>query len=462
MKINWQEEVSKIKEAYFEDLCTLLRIPSVREDDKATEEAPFGPGPKKALDTFLEMAKRDGFPTKNVANVAGRLEFGQGNEIMGIIGHLDVVPVDDSWLTDPFEPTFKDGKLYARGVSDDKGPMLACYYALKMIRNLKLPVSKKVHFIVGTDEESDWRCLHRYLETEPLPDFGISPDAMFPVINGEKGGYTVDLKFGALQGVLKSFTAGQRENMVPGEATAVIEGFNPLLVQEAADQFNAQQSVQITVEEKGQELTVIAHGKVSHGAFPENGHNAATYLAAFLTSLDAKLEKDPYLSFIANVLHLDFKGQKVGISHHDPVMGDLSLNSGVFYKEGDKQVITVNIRFPQGQSLEQLDARFDELGQQFGFERVTGPSNKLPHYVPMDDPLVKTLLAVYEEHTGMEGYETVIGGGTYARLMKRGVAFGAEFPDEENTMHEPNEVQSLDRLLLTIAIYADAIYRLIQ
>lgn len=463
MTINWQEEVAKVKDDYLNDLYTLLRIPSFREDDKATEEAPLGPGPKAALDAFLAMVDRDGFTSKNVANMAGRFEFGQGDEILGIIGHLDVVPVDDSWETDPFEPTLIDGKLYARGVSDDKGPMLAAYYALKIIRDLDLPVSKKVHFIVGTDEESEWKGLTRYLETEPLPDFGFSPDAEFPIINGEKGMYSATLKFPALEGAIESFESGIRENMVPGDADAVIKGFDLEEVQAAAEEFQAKQPVSLTVEASADnKIHLHLHGRVSHGAFPEAGENAATYLALFLKNLSSDLEGNSYISFIANLLHQDFKGQKTGIDHHDEVMGDLSLNPGVFGAKDGQQFVTLNIRFPQGQSFEQLDKSFSQLGDQFGFAQETGTSNKVPHYVPGDDPLVQTLLEVYEEHTGMEGHEVVIGGGTYGRLMERGVAFGAEFPDEVSTMHEPNEVQRVDRLLLTMAIYADAIYRLIK
>src|SRR5699024_854074 len=105
--------------------------------------------------------------------------------------HVDVVPVGTGWETDPFSPVIKDGRIYARGSSDDKGPGVAAYYALKMIKDLDLPVSKKIRFIIGTDEESGWMCMDHYLANEPIPDFGFSPDAEFPIINGEKGILTV-------------------------------------------------------------------------------------------------------------------------------------------------------------------------------------------------------------------------------------------------------------------------------
>ena len=132
---------------------------------------------------------------RNIDNYAGDFEFGQGDEVLGIFAHLDVVPAGSGWDTDPYEPVIKDGKLYARGSSDDKGPTMACYYALKIIKELELPVSKRVRFIVGTDEESGWGDMDYYFAHNGLkdPDFGFSPDAEFPIINGEKGNITTYL-----------------------------------------------------------------------------------------------------------------------------------------------------------------------------------------------------------------------------------------------------------------------------
>ena len=164
MEINWKNEVEKRKDDLLEDLFTLLRVDSVRDDEKATAELPVGPGPKEALDVFLEIGKRDGFITKNVDNYAGHIEYGEGEELMGVLGHVDVVPTGTGWDTDPFEPVIKDDRIYARGSSDDKGPSMAAYYAIKIIRDLGLPVSKRVRMIIGTDEESGWQCMTHYLK----------------------------------------------------------------------------------------------------------------------------------------------------------------------------------------------------------------------------------------------------------------------------------------------------------
>ncbi|MBP5845510.1 M20/M25/M40 family metallo-hydrolase, partial [Lactiplantibacillus plantarum] len=120
------------------------------DDSQATDDAPLGPGPKQALTTFLAIAERDGFKTKNIDNLVGYAEIGEGDETLAILAHVDEMPAGNGWDTDPFEPTIKDGKMYARGVSDDKGPGMAAYYGLKIVKELGLKLNKKIRFIVGT------------------------------------------------------------------------------------------------------------------------------------------------------------------------------------------------------------------------------------------------------------------------------------------------------------------------
>ena len=166
MTIDWRKEVEARREDLMKDLFDLLRVPSVREDDKATEDAPVGPGPKAALLKFLEIGERDGFLTKNVDNYAGHIEYGTGDETLGIFGHVDVVPVGSGWDSEPFSPEIRDNRIYARGASDDKGPTMAAYYALKIIKELELPVSKRTRVIIGTDEESEWKANKKRAENE--------------------------------------------------------------------------------------------------------------------------------------------------------------------------------------------------------------------------------------------------------------------------------------------------------
>lgn len=467
MTIDWRKEVEARKEDLLSDLFTLLSVPSVRDDALATVDAPVGPGPKAALLKFLEIGKRDGFNTKNIENIAGHLEYGTGEELLGIFGHVDVVPVGTGWDTDPFKPEIKDGKIYARGASDDKGPSMGAYYGLKIIKELGLPVSKRVRFIIGTDEESGWKCMTRYMEVEEKPDFGFAPDADFPIINGEKGNTSINLVFPGTNGTnieLVSFTAGLRVNMVPESATAKVrlanggEGFK-----EAFTNYLASRPITGTIEMENDIATLVIKGKSAHGASPASGVNGGTYLADFLAMFDFSEGAKGYLTAIAQLIHEDTTGKTLGIYHHDDIMGETTANAGLFHFEAgqSENVITVNIRYPKGTTATSMATVMNQLVAPFnGTTAII--SERHPHYVPEDDELVKTLLTVYEEQTGLQGHGQVIGGGTFGQLLERGVAFGAMFPDSVDTMHQANEFMTVDDLINATVIYTDAIYRLIK
>lgn len=463
--IDFTAEVEKRKDALMADLFSLLRINSAMDMEHADAENPFGPGPRKALDAFLEIAERDGYKTKNYDNYVGHFEYGEGNETLGIIGHLDVVPAGSGWDSDPFEPEIREGNLYARGASDDKGPTVACYYALNILKELNIPLSKKIRFIVGTNEETGWADMDYYFEhcELPLPDFGFSPDAEFPIINGEKGNITEYLHFvgkNAGSVVLHSFKAGLAENMVPESATAVISGAKNL--QAALEKFVAEyvdKNLRFDLNEEDGKATITIYGKSAHGAMPEKGVNGATYLTLFLNQFDFADGAAAFIKVGSEKLLEDHEGEKLGIAYVDDLMGNTSMNAGVWsFDEATEGKIALNFRFPQGNSPERMQEILQKLD---GVVEVELSKHlHTPHYVPMSDPLVSTLIDVYEKHTGLKGYETIIGGGTFGRLLERGVAYGAMFEGEQDTMHQANEFKPVENIFKAAAIYAEAIYEL--
>lgn len=467
MTIDWRKEVESRKEELFKDLFELLSIPSVREDDLATDDAPVGPGPKNALLKFLEIGERDGFVSKNIDNLAGHLEYGEGEELMGIFGHVDVVPVGTGWETDPFKPEIRDGKIFARGASDDKGPSMGAYYALKIIKELGLPVSKRVRFIIGTDEESGWKCMTRYMEVEERPDFGFAPDADFPIINGEKGNTSIKLNFPGSNGSayqLVSFKSGLRVNMVPESATAVVRmGADSESFEAAFTRFLSENPVTGSLVVSDGVAQIEVKGKSAHGASPASGINGGTYLADFLAEFKFDEGAKAYLTAIAKYIHQDTTGGNLGVLYEDEIMGETTINAGLFNfsEESNENYITVNIRYPKGTTAKEMAAAISERITPLGGNAAI-VSERAPHYVPEDDELVQTLLAVYEEQTGLKGHGQVIGGGTFGQLLERGVAYGAMFPDSVDTMHQANEYITVDDLINATVIYADAIYRLIK
>ena len=468
MTIDWQKEVDARKADLLEDLQNLLRINSERDDSQADAQNPFGPGPRKALEHMLAYGQRDGFTVKNVDNYAGHIEFGSGEETLGIFGHMDVVPAGDGWSTDPYEPVIKDDKIFARGSSDDKGPSMAAYYAMKIIKELGIPLAKSVRFVVGSDEESGWGDMDYYFQHEQAPDFGFSPDAEFPIINGEKGNVSFATHFSGTNGeqcILEEFTAGLRENMVPGTANARIKVPSKEIAEKmkgAFDIFIDEEPISGVLEVSDTTVTIQVTGKGAHGASPQAGINAATFLAVFLDSYSFGESAKEFIHSAA-IIHEDFYGEKSGVAFEDVKMGRLTMNAGLFVFKNNADhdnFINLNFRYPKGTSVAAIKAGLENVFGEQGATIIQGDRNQEPHYVPVDDPLVATLLDVYEDHTGLKGSEKIIGGGTFGRLLKRGVAYGAMFPDYTDTMHQADEFMSLDDLFRATAIYADAIYRL--
>ncbi|WP_225046699.1 dipeptidase PepV [Lacticaseibacillus kribbianus] len=468
MTIDWQKEAEKYRDDLLQDLTTLLKIDSARDVEHGTKAEPLGPGPAKALRAMLALASRDGFDTLNVDNVAGRIAYGDGDEIFGLFGHMDVVPAGPGWNTDPFEPVIVDGNLFARGSSDDKGPSIAVYYALRLIRDLKLPVNKKIHFIIGTDEESEWVGINRYLETQPAPDFGFSPDAEFPIINGEKGIATFKVTFKPVAAApaaltLTGFSAGIRTNMVPQDATATITGTVPAALTDALATFGPANGVKVASEKTANGLTITVTGKGAHAQEPRGAVNAATYLATLLAPYDFDPAGKQYLTAIATHMHDDSRGHNLGVAYTDKLMGDLTASPDLFtFGQDAEQSVAVNIRYPQGTDAEGIR---DQIESTLGLDHVAVTIDghaQAPHYVDGSDPLVQTLLDTFHDHTGLPVHEQVIGGGTYGRIITRGVAFGAQMPDQENVMHQANEYMPVADIIRAVAIYADAISRLVK
>lgn len=462
---DWLKAAESQKNDYLNDLISLMKIPSVRDDTAATDEYPLGPRPSQALKAFLEMADQDGFKTKNIDNVVGYAECGAGDETLAILAHVDVMPAGKGWDTDPFNPVIKDGNLYGRGASDDKGPGMAAYYALKYLKDQGVKFNKRVRFIVGTDEESDWTGMHRYFEVEPALTLGFSPDAEFPVINGEKGQVSLLLSAPATNEgdfQLLSFKSGLRFNMVPREAVAVVAVKDHQQLRDDFARFVGENPVSGNITEDADKLTITVIGKAAHGMEPEKGINAGTYLANFLDQYEFKAGAGSFIHFLGKYLHLDTRMDGFDGAFTDPVMGELTMNAGIlnFTKESGGE-INMNFRFPKGISPDDLQETVEKVASPLDITVKQGPAQK-PHYVDPEDPIVKTLMQAYINQSGdKDARPEVVGGGTYGRLMKRGVAFGALMPNTPNTMHQANEFQPVNDLIKSMAIYMEAINNLV-
>ena len=462
MNIDFKQEVLNHKEDLLKDLFELLSVRSILGTD-ITEETPFGSGPREALDLILSFGERDGYKTKLVENKAGHIEVGQGEELFGILGHVDVVPVVEAdWTSHPFKPEIRDGKIFARGSLDDKGPTMAAYYAVKLLDKLGVKWNKRVRVIVGSDEETGFRCVEAYFKHEEQPASGFTPDAMFPLVYAEKARATFDhkLKFVSEDGEynykLVKFKGGQVLNMVIASAIAELVG-EVSDIKEKFENFLAQEKLdgEVIVENT---IKLTLKGKAAHGSTPQYGVNAATKLAEFLSTLGLDNNGKNFVNYIVEKLANDPFGEKLGINYADDEMGEATYNYGILDYDLEKKaaVVSTDCRHPK---------KFDLIDRLKGVKEdnidIEVTSTKEAHYVPKDDELVTILMDVYKKHTGDTKNDAfVLGGGTYARCLKKGVAFGLLFPGKEDTMHQANEYLEVEDLLLATAIYAEGIYKL--
>lgn len=464
--INWQSEIENHKQNLLVDTQNLLKIKSVLDEEHQTETAPFGVGVKEALDYMLELGANDGFTVKNVDHVAGHIEMGEGEELLGILCHVDVVPEGDGWSSDPFGAEIRNGKIYARGSVDDKGPTMAAYYAMKVIKELDLPLQKRVRMIIGTDEESQWRCVNHYFEVEEMPTLGFAPDADFPIINAEKGIWDFSIVQSSADQVQRStvnvveFFSGRRMNMVPDYAVAKVETEKATELTEAYELFLQKHSFTGKADVSNNTVVFELKGVSAHGMEPNNGVNAGIYLASFLADWELDSHAKAYFTFIRDYLLGDSRGSKLGIAYQDEITGDLTLNAGKFrYSKTADSSIGFTMRYPVTYNWEKgkdtLTASLAKLSLQ-----IESFSNSTPHHVDKDSFLIKTLQKVYEDATGEKAELLSIGGGTYARSLKEGVAFGPLFPGSEDIAHQKDEYIDIEDMLKAAVIYAQAIYEL--
>ena len=416
------------------------------EKGKATKNAPFGKNVKECLDYTLDLAKSMGLDTFDCDGYAGHADFvGTGNEVLGILGHLDVVPAKaEEWLCPPFAGEIHDGKLYGRGTMDDKGPMLACLFAVKALKDAGFVPSKTVRLIFGCDEESGMQCVQHYFTKMPYPNVSFSPDGDFPVINREKGIYQFDVVCGKLpKGV--TVTAGERANVVPSLCSAAatwaleVDGFEDI----------------VSCEKTAQGYTYTALGKSAHGSTPDEGINATH---AILKMLHRNFAENETLNFLANKV-IDTSGKAWGIALQDKESGKLTCNLGVLRTAADGTLTaTVDIRFPV---TYRCDDMYSLLKQNTPAQFEIRPEHiSEPLFVPSDSKLVTTLIAVYNDVMKTNLEPIAIGGGTYSRCLPNCVAFGPLFPGEEQTIHMPNECIDLNNLRKMAEIYLKAIYEL--
>ncbi|MCQ2545538.1 MAG: M20/M25/M40 family metallo-hydrolase [Clostridia bacterium] len=431
MKKNWKISDEQFKEQLINEIAQLIRIPSVSNDSSEV---------RNALRYVLDLGKEMGFRTEAVAeDRVGVIEWGEGQETLGILVHVDVVPPGpmEKWHTDPFEPVVKNGRITGLGAMDDKGMVMTCLFAMKAVADKAaergLKPTKKVQLIIGTQEEADWDDMDEYVKSRPLPDYGFTPDGEFPYANIEKGILDVDMVFDISGDHIVSIEAGTVPNAIPAFAKA-----------ELADG-----------------RIIKACGKACHSCDPTKGDNAIFNLLYELREDGVEKSKSMKVLLLLEEYFKDCYGSKLAIySDSEYYMGEW-VHRNVFSPtlvrtEGDRLHVMVDVRYPFGTEPDEIVECLNQLARSIGGKAEI--YEVMPAvFVPRDKPFLKVFDEAYTRYSGAPAVKNIAMGGSYAKLMPGIVSWGPLFPGEKDFCHEPNEAISIETVEKCFSIYRDAI-----
>lgn len=451
--MNYEKIARENLDVVVQELCDWVKIDSVYDESTIKEKMPFGKGVYYALEYIAELAEKYDFNVDRCDGYCTEISIGEGKDIVMIMGHADVVPTGTNWQYDPFLGEVVDGHIYGRGSEDDKGPTMASFHALRILKEMNLlNKDKKYVLVVGGNEERGSDCLKYYFDTlkKPQPKYGFTPDAGFPLVYGEKGIMTYEFKGCNKSKIIKLIEGGIVSNAVVGNAKAILFGEYNLANQ--LKEFTNQYGLIGNVEISNNETIIKITGKTAHAAMPNLGKNALAYLLMFLNE---NIEDDVVKHFAP--LFSDYYGENMGISINGERMGKLTMNLGLGKYENSNYSFTINIRYPIDTTGENVS---NILNSKILDEGILISDSK-PLYVDPNSKFIKTLLKAYQDISkDYKSRPMTIGGGTYARNTINSVAFGMCFPDEEELAHQINEVLSVESLEKGLAIYLEALHLL--
>jgi len=455
--MRFQALIENKQDALLESLQKCIRIPSLYQDDDSGY--PYGKPVHECLEYMLELSKSLGFRTYNMDNHVGWAEYGEGEEMVAVLGHLDVVPEGDGWTKEPYGGEIVDGRIYGRGTMDDKGPTVAALYALQALKESGLPLKRRIRVIFGLNEETGSADMKYYAaHGGENPVMGFTPDGEYPVINGEKGlineAYGISFtQTGDLR--LKEIWGGTAHNIVPDYAWATFT-CPAALAQDIAAK-NAEK-ITVTVTEDG--VKVEAFGIGAHGGTPQEGENAIGRLLLFLAQLPIEGQTGSAIRFLAEKLGMEWDGKSIGIAMADDVSGCLTMNVGTLRGDANGLEVKMNYRYPVTKTFDDCGPVVASAFAAAGFHE-TWANRKNRLYMPPESELVQRLMKVYTDCTGdTAAAPKSIGGGTYAKMLPNVVAFGPIFPGDEVREHKPDEFMEVSRLMDNTNILAEAMYAL--
>lgn len=461
--------VTAYRDDVVDTLAKLVSFNTVAAKDVPCEQNPTHIAFKKALEGEARRLGLD-FADHGCVAIVGLGEGKkQGEQRVGLIAHGDVQPVDPSkWKKSPFalDRTSEAGRLLARGAEDDKGPIATALYAMKSLKDLQLPLSKRIELYVYMAEESDWAPLERFVKEYPLPQVNVTLDAEYPAVTAEKGYGTVAVTLPATAPAagtdgpwIGAFKGGFFDSQIPEDAQALVMGAAPALEAQIRQRGAKQAGMRYEFAWQGQDLRVTAKGVSAHSSKPEDGVNAIAMLADALAVRPwPDAGAGALVNFLNEMVGTGYYGEKFGsIAYRDAFMGPMTFAPTVIREQAGGLALSINIRRPQGKTGEQLSNEINAALAQWQGAHVQLAKIDMDigdPWVQTDAPQLSTLLGVFSYFTGVKDPKPVaIGGGTNSRLFPHAVSFGPAMPHAVYTGHSEHEFITVKQLLLNLQMY---------
>jgi predicted dipeptidase len=477
----------KYGKAATETLRELVAIPTFQVSGVAQHDNPEF---IKIADKIKDLAQAFNLNFRNIDNRVYEISLeGSGDEVVGIHAHADVVPVTpENWVLkdgtklDPFKVTLIGDRMYGRGTEDDKNGIVVALYAMKVIKEEKLPLARNFKLLVDTTEETTGDAIPYYFEHNPTPNYNLALDGGYPVVIAEKGYGTVMANFTKRKAdgngaEIISMTGGMATNQIPSTSVATLLSEKPAELAARLNKAGAAYAkhnggnFEVSAKVVGKDVKLTVTGVSAHSSEPESGVNPVARMLGFINSLDGKVAlKHNHITdaarYAADNWGLDYLGANLGVGFSDAFMGPLTAS--LTYVAMDEKVfkLAVNLRVPKGKSPETLKTEIaDKLGAWSNKTHITPAidySIAEPMYRNPEGEWVKALLAVSSENLGMEHKFGTSAGATSVHELPNGVQFGLARPENKYTGHTDNEFNTVDQFLLDLQIVTEMMGRIGQ
>jgi succinyl-diaminopimelate desuccinylase len=447
--------------ALLNDLSGLIAIPSVRDTATRQSNAPFGQAIREAFDYLISWAEREGFDVRDHEGYALDISFGEGKQEIAILHHVDVVEAGDlnAWLTPAFEMHQQGDVLFGRGVTDNKGPLVASLYILKMFKALNVKLDKKIRVIIGGAEETTWECVEHYFQHNPQPDYGFSPDGDFPIVNGEKGILYTSLQraFPALNDLgscqIVSIESERDRTSTCYQLTVSLSGVK-------AGEVSAMFADFAKVTRTNELYRVELSTPWEKSRNPHKVDNCMDQFVHQMRHVEGLDSNSRHLIALLDAWFADSaEGSKLGLAHQDDEMGATTCCVSSINLDQHGYNLDFDFRFPKGLTIDQTRTQLHHLSQQYGVTMIEQQYLPLSYLSPESD-LIQAMGKAYSEVTKTDAQCFSKGAASYARALDNGVAFGPTFPGDVTCVHQPNERLSLKSLKKAITIYVKVLISL--